>query len=117
MSFARVVICTFLPRHIFQPTFKYIMPIGLYRNVWIAAIASSRTRLATLTGTMCKTSQCELRSLRVNSEMLNVIRIGKTFCIVNTAPAMESLSGYLESSGYFLIIKLLENDVLVLDGI
>ena len=24
--------------------------IGLYRDVWIAAIASSRTRLATLTG-------------------------------------------------------------------
>ena len=49
--------------------------IGLYRDVWIAAIASSRTRLATLTGAMCKTSQCELRSLRVNSGMLNVIRI------------------------------------------
>ena len=43
--------------------------IGLYRDVWIAAIASSRTRLATLTGAMCKTSQCELRSLRVNSGM------------------------------------------------
>ena len=27
--------------------------IGLYRDVWIAAIASSRTRLATLTGAMC----------------------------------------------------------------
>ena len=49
--------------------------IGLYRDVWIAAIASSRTRLATLTGAMCKTSQCELRSLRVNLGMLNVIRI------------------------------------------
>ena len=31
--------------------------------------------MATLTGAMCKTSQCELRSLRVNSGMLNVIRI------------------------------------------
>ena len=51
------------------------MIIGLYHDVWIAAIASSRTRLATLTGAMCKTSQCELRSLRVNSGMLNVIRI------------------------------------------
>ena len=50
-------------------------PIGLYRDVWIAAIASSRTSLATLTGVMCNTSQCELRSLRVNSGMLNVIRI------------------------------------------
>ena len=49
--------------------------IGLYRDVWIAAIALSRTRLATLTGAMCKTSQCELRSLRVNLGMLNVIRI------------------------------------------
>ena len=49
--------------------------IGLYRDVWIAAIASSRTSLATLTGVMCNTSQCELRSKRVNSGMLNVIRI------------------------------------------
>ena len=49
--------------------------IGVYRDVWIAAIASSRTRLASLTGAMCKTSQCEFRSLRVNSGMLNVIRI------------------------------------------
>ena len=47
------------------------VPIGLYRDVWIAAIASSRKRLASLTGAMCKTSQCELRSLRVNSGMLN----------------------------------------------
>ena len=49
--------------------------IGLYRDVWIAANASSRTRLATLMGVMCNTSQCELRSLCVNSGMLNVIRI------------------------------------------
>ena len=48
---------------------------GLYRDVWIAAIASSRTSLATLMGVMCNTSQCELRSLRVHSGMLNVIRI------------------------------------------
>ena len=36
--------------------------IGLYRDVWIAAIASSRTRLAIIMGVMCSTSQCELRS-------------------------------------------------------
>ena len=54
--------------------------------VWIAAIASSRTRLATLTGAMCKTSQCELRSLRVNSGMLNVIRIVTYY----TLPPLES---------------------------
>ena len=30
--------------------------IGLYRDVWIAAIASSRTMLATLTGAMCNAS-------------------------------------------------------------
>ena len=53
--------------------------IGLYRDVWIASIASSGTRLATLTGAMCKTSRCELRSLRVHSGMLNVIRI-VTYC-------------------------------------
>ena len=49
--------------------------IGLFRGVWIAAIASSRTSLATLTGVMCNTSQCELRSLRVNSGILNIIRM------------------------------------------
>ena len=30
--------------------------IGLYRDVWIAAIASSRTMLATLSGAMCNAS-------------------------------------------------------------
>ena len=60
--------------------------IGLYRDVWIAAIALSRTRLATLTGAMCKTSQCELRSLSVNSRMLNVIRIVTYY----TLPPLES---------------------------
>ena len=60
--------------------------IGLYRDVWIAAIASSRTSLATLTGVMCNASQCELRSLRVNSGMLNVIRIVTYY----TLPPLES---------------------------
>ena len=60
--------------------------IGLYRDVWIAAIASSRTRLATLTGAMCKTSQCELRPLRVNSGLLNFIRIVTYY----TLPPLES---------------------------
>ena len=60
--------------------------ISLYRDVWIAAIASSRTSLATLTGVMCNTSQCELRSLRVNSGMLNVIRIVTYY----TLPPLES---------------------------
>ena len=64
--------------------------IGLYRDVWIAAIASSRTRLATLTGAMCKTSQCELRSLRVNSGMLNVIRIVTYY----TLPPLESSDSF-----------------------
>ena len=50
-------------------------PIGLYCDVWIAAIASSRTSLAILTVVMCNTSQCKLRSLRVNSGMVNVICI------------------------------------------
>ena len=60
--------------------------IGLYRDVWIAAIASSRTSLATLMGVMCNTSQCELRSLRVNLGMLNVIRIVTYY----TLPPLES---------------------------
>ena len=63
------------------------MAIGLYRDVWIAAIASSRTSLATLTGVMCNTSQCKLRSLRVNSGMLNAIRITVTYY---TLPPLES---------------------------
>ena len=45
-----------------------------------------RTRLATLTGVKCSTSQCELRSLRVNSGMLNVIRIVTYY----TLPPLES---------------------------
>ena len=65
---------------------KVFCYIGLYRDVWIAAIASSRTSLATLTGVMCNTSQCELRSLRVNSGMLNVIRIVTYY----TLPPLES---------------------------
>ena len=60
--------------------------IGLYRDVWIAAIASSRTSLATLMGAMCNTSQCELRSIRVNSGILNVIRIVTYY----TLPPLES---------------------------
>ena len=31
--------------------------IGIYCDVWIAAIASSRTRVPTLLGVMCNTSQ------------------------------------------------------------
>ena len=61
---------TFLCGRLSEPSSYF--GIGLYRDVWIA---SPSTRLATLTGAMCKTSQCELRSLRVNSGMLNVIRI------------------------------------------
>ena len=63
----------FRRRRFTKGIFLFMYVIGLYRDVWIAAIASSRTRLATLTGAMCKTSQCELRSIRVNSGMLNVI--------------------------------------------
>ena len=37
-------------------------------------------------GAVCKTSQCELRSLRVNSGMLNVIRIVTYY----TLPPLES---------------------------
>ena len=51
-----------------------LLCIGLYRDVWIAPIASSRTSLATLTGVMCNTSQCELHSLRVNSDGQNSVK-------------------------------------------
>ena len=65
-------------KHVSKMTYGFLITInsiGLYRDVWIAAIASFRTSMATLTGVMCNTSQCELRSLHVNSGMLNVIRI------------------------------------------
>ena len=78
-----------LKKNDLKKDFKY-RPIGLYRDVWIAAIASSRMRLATLTGAMCKTSQCELRSLRVNSGMLNVIRIVTYY----TLPPLESSDSF-----------------------
>ena len=45
-------------------TMQWLPISGKYRDVWIAAIASSRTSLATLTGVVCNASQCELRSLR-----------------------------------------------------
>ena len=67
--------------------------IGLYRDVWIAAIASSRTSLATLTGVMCNTSQCELRSLRVNSGMLNVIRIVTYLLHITPVKSRQTRSG------------------------
>ena len=50
------------------------------------SIASPRTSLATLMGVMWNTSQCELRSLRVNSGMLNAIRIVTYY----TLPPLES---------------------------
>ena len=63
-----------------------VVPIRARFTVCNVAIASSRTRLATLSGVMCNTSQCELRSLRVNSGMLNVIRIVTYY----TLPPLES---------------------------
>ena len=80
------LLCFALFRFSSSPCSRLLGPIGLYRDVWIAAIASSRTRLATLTGAMCKTSQYELRSIRVNSGMLNVIRIVTYY----TLPPLES---------------------------
>ena len=73
--------------------------IGLYRDVWIAAIASSRTSLATLMGVMCNTSQCELRSLRVNSGMLNVIRIVTYY----TLPPLESPDSFWIAMAFIAI--------------
>ena len=73
--------------------------IGLYRDVWIAAIASSRTSLATLTGVMYNTSQCELRSLRVNSGMMNVIRIVTYY----TLPPVRVARLFLDCNGVFAI--------------
>ena len=75
------------------------MHIGLYRDVWIAASVSSRTRLATLTGAMCKTSQCELRSIRVHSGMLKVIRIVTYY----TLPPLESPTSSLDCNGVLAI--------------
>ena len=41
----------------FHRRVKTKKPIGLYRDVWIAAIASSRKSLTTLLVVMCNTSQ------------------------------------------------------------
>ena len=46
----------------------------------------SRTRLATLMGAMCSTSQCELRSTFPNLHVTNVIRIVTFY----TLPPLES---------------------------
>ena len=61
-------------------------------------IASSRTSLATLTGVMFNTSLCELRSLCVNSGMLNEIRIVTYY----TLPPLESPL-VLDCNGVFAI--------------
>ena len=81
--------------------------IGLYRDIWIAAIASSRTSLAILTGVMCNTSQCELRSLRVNSGMLNVIRIVTYIHItlVRVARLVLDCNGVFAIKAYCLKLK------------
>ena len=76
----------------------FFRSIGLHRDVWIAAIASSTTSLATLMGVMCNTSQCELRSLRVNSGMLNVIRIVTYYTL---PPLVARL--VLDCNGVFVI--------------
>ena len=72
--------------------------IGLYSDVWIAAIASSRTSLATLMGVMFNTSQCELHSLRVNSGMLNVIRIVTYYTLPDRVARL-----FLDCNGVFAI--------------
>ena len=59
---------------------------ALCRDVWIAAIASSRTSLVTLSVVMCNTSQCKLRSLRVNFGMLNVICIVTYYTLPPLSP-------------------------------
>ena len=68
----------------------------IYRDVWIAAIALSTTSLATLAGAMCNTSQCELRSLRVHSGMLNVIRIVTYY----TLPPLESPDSFWSAMAF-----------------
>ena len=77
-------------------TYYTLPPMSIYRDVWIAAVASSRTSLATLTVAMCNTPQCKLRSLRVNIGMLNVI------CIVTyyTLPPLESARLVLDCNGH-----------------
>ena len=71
-----------------RPPGLTLTPIGLYRDVWNAAIASSRKSLTTLSVVMRNTSQCKSRSLRVNSGMSNVM------CIVMqyTSPPNGSLA-------------------------
>ena len=49
------------------------LPIGLYRDVWIAAIASSRKSLATQTAAMCVRFQG--RRVRHNADYVPRVQI------------------------------------------
>ena len=98
-----------------------ILCIGLYRDVWIAAIASSRTNLATLTGVMCNTSQCEITFVtrkfgnverNVHCDVLHItpVRVArlvldcngvfaiKAYCLPLLLPVFHSLHTYLDNS-------------------
>ena len=71
-------------------TYDGVLSAASTRHPSIQSIFIYVSGLATLTGEMCSTSQCELRStfpnLRVNSGMLNVIRIVAYY----TLPPLES---------------------------
>ena len=64
------VVCNFLSPFFLTAQQSAPYTIGFYREIAM----QSRTRLATLMGVMCSTSQCELRSTFPNLRVTNVIR-------------------------------------------
>ena len=72
--------------------------IGLYRDVWIAAIASSTPRLAILSGVMCNTSQCVERNSHCDVLHIAPVRVANLVLDCNGVFAIKAYSvGSLQS--------------------
>ena len=84
--------------------FTQAYTIGLYRDVWIAAIAWSRTSLETNLVVTCTTSQCKLRSLRANSGMVHITTkwISSLTLDYNGVFAIKTYSGLRTISGRWI---------------
>ena len=73
--------------------------IGLYRDVWIAAIASSRTRVTTLSGVMC--SNVTMRITFAMRKFGNVER--NSHCDVKHITPVRVAKLVLDCNGVFAI--------------
>ena len=75
------------------------MAIGLYRDVWIAAIASSRTSLATQTAAICVRFQG--RRVRHAYVTMQVTFLTRRFALICRRQRVASLT--LDCNGVFAI--------------